>query len=380
MKIHEYQSKELFSSYGIPVGKQMLCHTPAEAVAAYERLGVQEVVLKAQVLTGGRGKAGGVKLAKNKEEVALLAETILGLTIKGLPVRKLILTEAVDIKAEYYICYVIDRTSKSVTLMMSCEGGIDIETVAKESPEKILRFPVDPFIGMPGYLARRYAFKILDTPEQANALASILKKLYRLFIDTDASLAEINPLVVTSSGAVIAVDAKMTFDDNARYRHPEIVELTELTEEEKIEASAKEKGFSYVHMEGSIGCMVNGAGLAMGTMDMIKLYGGEPANFLDIGGSSKPEKVIDAMKLLLNDPQVKVVLINIFGGITRCDDVAHGLLEAFKQIKTNIPVVVRLTGTNENEGRRLLQNTRFLVAQNMSEATRIAVDAAKNNY
>ncbi|WP_080904998.1 ADP-forming succinate--CoA ligase subunit beta [Parabacteroides sp. Marseille-P3160] len=379
MKIHEYQSKELFSSYGIPVGRQILCYTPSEAVSAYGKLGVLKVVLKAQVLTGGRGKAGGVKLAGNAEEVKRRAEDILSLTIKGFPVKKLIVTEAADIAAEYYVSYIIDRNSKSVILMMSREGGIDIETVARETPEKIHSFPIDPFIGLPDYLARRYAFLFFDSMEQVNALAGILQKLYRLFMEKDANLAEINPLVATSSGELLAVDAKMTFDDNARYRRPEIEALLELTKEEKTEIRAKEKGFSYVHMDGNIGCMVNGAGLAMSTMDMIKLYGGEPANFLDIGGSSKPEKVVDAMKLLLDKTQVQVVLINIFGGITRCDDVAIGLLEAFKKIETNIPIVVRLTGTNEEEGRRLLENTRFLVAESMSEATRMAVQTVKTN-
>lgn len=257
--------------------------------------------------------------------------------------------------------------------MMSAEGGMDIEEVAEHSPEKIHKFAIDPFIGIPDYLARRFAFTIFEEINQVNQLAVILQKLYKLFIDKDASLAEINPLVLTKEGNLIAIDAKMTFDDNALYRQPQIHALFEPTEEEKTEAYAKEKGFSYVHLDGEIGCMVNGAGLAMATMDMIKLYGGTPANFLDIGGSSNPNKVIEAMTLLLKDPKVKVVLINIFGGITRCDDVASGLLTAFEQLKTDIPVIVRLTGTNEKQGRDMLAGTRFKVAETMGEAVKLAV-------
>lgn len=377
MKIHEYQAKDLFAAYAIPIQKQIVCFTSDDAVDAYNELGIKEVVIKAQVLTGGRGKAGGVKFATNKDEVKHRAKEILNLVIKDLPVKKIILTQAVDIASEYYVSFIIDRNNKSVTLMMSAEGGMDIETVAKETPEKIHFFPIDPFVGIPDYLAKKFAFKLFDKIDQVNQMAVILQKLYRLFIDTDASLAEINPLVLQPDGKLAAIDAKMTFDDNAIYRHPEITELAELTETEKTEVWAKEKGFSYVQLDGNIGCMVNGAGLAMGTMDMIKLYGGNPANFLDIGGSSNPEKVIDAMKLLLQGGQVKVVLINIFGGITRCDDVASGLLKAFENIDSDVPVVVRLTGTNEEEGRRLLQDSRFIVAKDMGEATRMAVEAAK---
>ncbi len=375
MKIHEYQAKDLFSSYGIPVKKYKLCYVPDEAAKAYEELTTEYVVVKAQVLTGGRGKAGGVKLAKNKDEALHHARNILGLTIKDFPVEKIIISESVDINSEYYMSFIIDRNTKSVLLMMSAEGGMEIEDVAAKTPEKIYKFAIDPLVGIPGYLARKYAFTMFKDMKQVNQMAAILQKLYQLFIDTDASLAEINPLVVTNTGDLVAVDAKMTFDDNALYRQPEIRSLFEPTEEEKIEAGAKEKGFSYVHLDGEIGCMVNGAGLAMATVDMIKLYGGEPANFLDIGGSSNPQKVIEAMNLLLKHPKVKVVLINIFGGITRCDDVATGLLKAFEQLKTNIPVIVRLTGTNEKEGRNLLKNSRFIVAETMSQAVQLAVDS-----
>ena len=378
MKIHVYQAKKLFSDYGIPVERHILCSTPDEAVAAFSQLGEEKVAIKAQVLTGGRGKAGGVKLAGNAEEALQYAENILGMTIKDYPVTRVIVSEAVNIHLEYYISFVIDRNSRSVVLMMSAEGGMDIEDVAHRAPEKIFHFRIDPMIGIPDYLARRYAFTLFDKLSQVNQLAGIIQNMYRLFIEKDASLLEINPLVMTREGVLIAIDAKMTFDDNALYRQPGVLSLFEPTEEEKIEVRAKESGFSYVYMGGEIGCMVNGAGLAMATMDMIKLYGGDPANFLDIGGSSNPEKVIEAMKLLLKDPNVKVVLINIFGGITRCDDVAYGLLKAFEQIENDIPVIVRLTGTNEKEGRDLLRNTRFKVAETMGEATRMAVELSKN--
>src|SRR5690554_7353542 len=263
--------------------------------------------------------------------------------------------------------------------MLSKEGGMDIEQVAKDTPEKIHKFAIDPLVGVPDYLAREAAFKLFDDIKHVRNAAVIFQKLYKLFVATDTSLAEINPLVLTKEGDIMAIDAKMTFDDNALFRHPKIAALNEPTEEEKKEQNAKSKGFSYVNLGGEIGCMVNGAGLAMATMDMIKLYGGDPANFLDIGGSSNPNKVIEAMKLLLSDQNVKVVLINIFGGITRCDDVANGLLEAFRQIKTNIPIVIRLTGTNEKEGRALLQGTDFHVAETMGEATQKAVTLVNNN-
>lgn len=373
MKIHEYQAKEIFSSYGIPIQKQVLCTIAEDAVIAYNTLSKTEVVVKAQVLTGGRGKAGGIKLAKSKDEALLHARNILGMNIKEYTVDKIIITEAVNIVSEFYMSFVIDRNTKSVLLIMCAEGGIDIEDVAAKTPEKIHHFSIDPFVGIPDYLARRFAFVFLDKVEFVNQFVPIIQKLYRLFIETDASLAEINPLVITDEDKLIAVDAKMTFDDNALYRQPDIQTLFEPTPEEKVEADAKEKGFSYVHLDGEIGCMVNGAGLAMATMDMIKLYGGTPANFLDIGGSSNPQKVIEAMSLLLKHPTVKVVLINIFGGITRCDDVAAGLLKAFEVIETDIPVIVRLTGTNEEEGRALLKGSRFKVAETMGDAVRMAV-------
>lgn len=370
MKIHEYQAKEIFSKYGIPVERHTLCRTAAGVVAAFRTIGTDKVVIKAQVLTGGRGKAGGVKVVDNMEDAYQEARNILEMSIKGLPVNQVLVSEAIDIAAEYYVGFTIDRNTRSVVLMMSASGGMDIEEVARRTPEKIIRYSIVPFIGLPDYLARHFAFSLFPQMEQAGRMAVILQELYKVFIENDASLVEVNPLALTAKGTLIAIDAKIVFDDNALYRHPGIQALSDPTEEEKVEANAKDKGFSYVHMDGNIGCMVNGAGLAMATMDMIKLHGGNPANFLDIGGSSNPLKVVEAMKLLLQDEKVKVVLINIFGGITRCDDVAMGLIQAFDMIKSDIPVIVRLTGTNENIGRELLRNhSRFQIATTMKEAT-----------
>ncbi len=378
MKIHEYQAKEIFSAYGIPVEKHTLCHTIEEVIAAYEQMKLPKVVVKAQVLTGGRGKAGGVKLVKSYEDLLPAATSILGMSIKDLPVEKVLVSEAVNIAKEFYVGMTIDRNLRSVILMMSAAGGMDIEEVARLTPELIIRHRIDPSIGIPDFAARHFAFSLSVDLNIVTQLSSILQRMYQTFIETDASLVEVNPLVLTAEHRLIAIDGKMTFDNNALYRQPHICDLAELTEEEKVESAAKERGFSYVGMDGNIGCMVNGAGLAMTTMDMIKLYGGTPANFLDIGGSSNPNKVIEAIKLLLKDSHVKAVLINIFGGITRCDDVAIGLLEAFEQIQTDIPVIVRLTGTNEQAGRRLLQgNDRFLVAETMKEATLLAIQSIK---
>ena len=374
MKIHEYQAKEIFSKYGIPVERHTLCRTAAGVVAAFRTIGTDKVVIKAQVLTGGRGKAGGVKVVDNMEDAYQEAKNILGMSIKGLPVNQVLVSEAIDIAAEYYVGFTIDRNTRSVVLMMSASGGMDIEEVARRTPEKIIRYSIDPFIGLPDYLARHFAFSLFPQMEQAGRMAVILQELYKVFIENDASLVEVNPLALTAKGTLIAIDAKIVFDDNALYRHPGIQALSDPTEEEKVEANAKDKGFSYVHMDGNIGCMVNGAGLAMATMDMIKLHGGNPANFLDIGGSSNSLKVVEAMKLLLQDEKVKVVLINIFGGITRCDDVAMGLIQAFDMIKSDIPVIVRLTGTNENIGRELLRNhSRFQIATTMKEAALMAL-------
>ncbi|MDD2327293.1 MAG: ADP-forming succinate--CoA ligase subunit beta [bacterium] len=377
MKIHEYQAKEMFAAYGLPVDRSIVCRSVEDAVKAYEQLDMQKVIVKAQVHTGGRGKAGGVKLANGEAELRRHAADILGMDIRGFIVDRILVGQAVNIDTEYYVSYVIDRSSKGIILMLSREGGMDIEEVARNTPAKIHKFAIDPSIGVPDYLAREAAFTLFDDIALVRKAAPVFQKLYKLFLANDASLAEINPLVISKEGEIMAIDAKMTFDDNALYRHPRIAALNEPTEEEKKEQNAKSKGFSFVHLGGEIGCMVNGAGLAMATMDMIKLYGGNPANFLDIGGSSNPTKVIEAMKLLLSDKNVKVVLINIFGGITRCDDVARGLLEAFRQIKTDTPIVIRLTGTNEKEGRTLLEGTHFHVAETMGEATEKAVRLSK---
>ncbi len=378
MKIHEYEAKDIFVKYGIPINPGYLCHSVEDVISAYDKIDNDLVVVKAQVHTGGRGKAGGVKLAKGTVDVRNHAANILGMDIKGFIVDRVLLAKAEDIESEYYVSFVVDRNTKSTLLMLSKEGGVDIEEVAAKTPEKIHKIAIDPSVGMPDYLARQAAFLLFDDIKQVRQAASIFQKLYKLFVETDASLAEINPLILTPDKEVIAIDAKMTFDDNALYRQEKIKNLFEPTEEEKKEQKAKSKGFSYVHLGGEIGCMVNGAGLAMTTMDMIKLYGGNPANFLDIGGSSNPTKVIEAMRLLLSDKDVKVVLINIFGGITRCDDVANGLLQAFKQIETTIPIVIRLTGTNEVEGRALLKDSKFHIAETMGDATRMAVKLA--NY
>ncbi len=377
MKVHEYQAKQFFANYGVPVDHCILCRSAAEAVEAYKKLGVDTAVVKAQVHTGGRGKAGGVKLAHNVEEVEKYAGQILGMSIKGFVVDRILVTEAAHIASEYYVSILIDRKTKEPIIMMSREGGMEIELVAKEAPEKIVKVAIDPIVGLPDYKAREAAYHLFDDVKLVRQCGSILQKLYRLFMEKDASLVEINPLVLTKEGTLRAVDAKMTFDNNALFRHPDVQELNEPTPEEKVEQDAKSKGFSYVNLGGSIGCMVNGAGLAMATMDMIKLYGGDPANFLDIGGSSNPQKIVEAMRLLTADKHVNVVLINIFGGITRCDDVAKGLIEAFQEIKTDIPIVIRLTGTNEQEGREILKGTHFHVAHTMSEAGKMAVELSK---
>ncbi|EFB94099.1 MAG: ADP-forming succinate--CoA ligase subunit beta [Prevotella bivia] len=377
MKVHEFQAKKFFADYGLPVDRSILCKTPEEAVAAYKQLGVEKAVVKAQVHIGGRGKAGGVKLGSNENEIREHATAILGMNIKGYTVEKILVGEAVDIAAEYYTSILVDRKTKCPILMLSRAGGMDIEQVAKDTPEKIAKIVIDPLIGMSDYVAREAAFQLFDDMALVKQAVPLFKNLYKLFVEKDASLAEINPLVKLGDGTLKAIDAKMTFDDNALFRHPDVAELFEPTAEERKEREAKDKGFSYVNLGGNIGCMVNGAGLAMATMDMIKLYGGEPANFLDIGGSSNPEKIVEAMKLLLSDKHVKVVLINIFGGITRCDDVAKGLLEAFKIIHTDIPIVIRLTGTNEKEGRALLEGTHFTVGTSMADAGHKAVELSK---
>ncbi len=376
MKIHEYQARDLFKAYGIPVPDGFVCHTVEEVKRSVPDDNQLRVV-KAQVHVGGRGKAGGVKLAHNKSEAVEHASNILGMDIKGLTVEKVLIANAVDIEKEFYVGLINDRNTKSVILMASAEGGVEIEEVAKVSPEKIIKLSIDPVAGLMDWQAREVAFKLFSDIQHVRVAVDIFKKLYALYVDTDSTLAEINPLVITTSNEIKAIDGKMNFDDNALYRQAEILAMREVTDDEQKEIDANEKGLSYIKLDGSIGCMVNGAGLAMATMDLIKLYGGEPANFLDIGGSSNPQKVVDAMDILLSDTNVKSVMINIFGGITRCDDVARGLIAALEQIKTNIPIVVRLSGTNAKEGLELLKATGLPTVRTMSEAAIKAIELSK---
>ena len=376
MKIHEYQAREIFKKYGIPVPDDVLCHSVEEvekAMAKKEEL----VVVKAQVLVGGRGKAGGVKLARNKQEAVEAARQILGMDIKGFTVEKVLVADAVDIEKEFYVGLINDRNTKSVTLMASAEGGVEIEEVAKETPELIYKFPIDPLVGLLDFQARNIGMKLFGDAKLARQAAVIFQKLYKLFVETDSTIAEINPLVLTPDHKIWAIDGKMNFDDNALFRQPEVLAMREADEDEQKEIDAHEKGLSYVKLDGNIGCMVNGAGLAMATMDMIKLYGGEPANFLDIGGSSNPQKVVDAMNILISDRNVTAVMINIFGGITRCDDVARGLIEALDILKADIPIVVRLSGTNAEEGLALLKKTGLPTVETMSQAAQKAIELSQ---
>lgn len=378
MKIHEYQAKEIFSRYKIPVTNEVVCYTVAEAVAAAEKLGLP-VVVKAQVLAGGRGKAGGVKLARTKEDVPEMAGKILGMDIKGYTVEKILIAQGVKFSSEFYVGLTIDRNSKSVIFMASSEGGVEIEEVAKENPDAIHKFVIDPDLGLTPFIARKIAFSLFTDFNLVKQGADLFQKLYRIFMDTDSSLVEINPLVITEEGKLLALDGKMNFDDNALYRQGAIEALNEPTEDELKELDAKEKGLTYIRLDGSIGCMVNGAGLAMATLDLIKYFGGEPANFLDIGGSSNPQKVIDAMNLILSDKNVKVVMINIFGGITRCDDVARGLIIALDKIKVEVPIVVRLSGTNSKEGLEILKQANLPIVETMSQAAQKAIELCAKN-
>ena len=372
MKIHEYQARQLFRQYAIPVTDDVLCHTISEvenAARDFNRM----VVIKAQVLVGGRGKAGGVKLAKNVEGAVEAAKKIFGMDIKGCTVEKILVADAVEIQKEYYVGLTIDRNTKSVLFMVSSEGGVEIEEVAKENPEAIYKIPIDPDLGMTDFLARKIAFKLFTDMNLVKQAVDIFKKLYKQFIETDSSLLEINPLVITDGGKLMAIDGKINFDDNALYRQPAIEALNEPTEDEQKELAAKESGLTYIRLDGNIGCMVNGAGLAMASMDVIKHYGGNPANFLDIGGSSSPKKVIDAMNLLLSDKNVKVIMINIFGGITRCDDVARGLVSALDSMKIDIPIVIRLSGTNAEEGLKIIKEYNLPTVNSLSEAAQEAI-------
>lgn len=376
MKLHEYQSKRIFTDYGVPIPQGDVATVPNEARQIAARLGGR-VVVKAQVLVGGRGKAGGIRLAADPTEAELMADEILGMDIEGLTVTKVLVDEAVEIAQEIYLGIVIDRTARRPVMVASAEGGVDIEEVARAASEKIGKVIIDPFLGLRDYQARTLALSIGLKDGLEQDFMRIAQALYAVFIKSDASLAEINPLAVTYDGKLLAVDGKMLLDDNALFRHKDLAELRDLVEEAPYEQEARLRGLSYVKLEGEIGCMVNGAGLAMATMDIIKLYGGAPANFLDIGGGAKAEKVMAALRVILADEKVKAVLFNIFGGITRCDEVARGILEALGEVKTEVPMVARLVGTNEEEGRRILAEAQMITAVTLAEAAEKAVMAAK---
>ncbi len=374
MKIHEYQAKELFRDKGIPVPEGKIAET-AQAARAIAGAFETTVAVKAQVHAGGRGKAGGVKIAKTPADAYEAAERILGMNIKGSVVRKVLVEKGSSIAKEAYVGITVDRSAKSILFILSAAGGVDIEEVAEKTPEKIIRFRTQTR-SFPGQQAAEAAGKLFDDEATVEPVLDILRKLFALFVETDSSLAEINPLVLTSSGDVVALDGKMNFDDNALYRHENIAALRDMGEENPAEIDAKEKGLSFVALEGDIGCMVNGAGLAMATMDMIKLYGGNPANFLDVGGSSNPEKVVHAFSIILSNPDIKAILVNIFGGITRCDDIARGMLEAYDRMSIDVPVVVRLTGTNADIGLDLLKDSPLIPASSFSEAVTKVIEAS----
>ncbi len=375
MKLHEYQSKTIFARYGIPIPKGAVAENAEQARQIAAQLG-KKVVIKSQVLVGGRGKAGGIKLANTPNEAETLADQILAMQIKGLPVRKVLVDEAINIAKEIYLGIVVDRAAKCATMMGSAAGGMDIEEVARTTPEKIIRVQIDPAYGLQDYQARELAFRIGIDKTLLRDFVAIAHGLYRAFIETDASLAEINPLVITDENKLIAADGKIILDDNALYRHPDLEELRDIDEESLAEKEARKAGLSYVKLDGNIGCMVNGAGLAMATMDVIKFYGGEPANFLDIGGGAKADKVKVALEIILSDPNVKAVLFNIFGGITRGDEVARGIVEGLKGVKTRVPMVARIVGTNAEEGRKILADANMITAETLEEGAQKAVAAA----
>ena len=377
MNLHEYQARELLRQAGIPVPPGEVATTAAEVRAAVERLGNGKVVIKAQVHAGGRGKAGGVKLADTPEQAAEVAGRILGMKIKGLTVAKVLVAPAADIKSEAYVGVIVDRASQSPVLMVSPAGGIDIEEVAAKTPEKIFKTPVDARYGLLTHQAMALAFKLYDDIALVRQAAPILQKLYRAFVDAGASLAEINPLVVTPKNEVVALDAKIVVDDNELDRRPAIAALRDVASENPFEVQAREANLTYIKLDGNVGCIVNGAGLAMATMDLVKYYGGEPANFLDIGGSSNPDKVVAALQIVTADPNVKAILFNIFGGITRCDDVANGIVAATKQFTVKVPIVIRLTGTNEDAAVKILESVGMKAMTDMDLAVQKAVEVAQ---
>ena len=386
MKIHEYQGKEIFRRFGLPTPRGIPAFTVDEAVKAAESLGGPVWVVKAQIHAGGRGKGGGVKVARSLDEVRARAGEILGMRLvthqtgpAGQQVRRLLIEEGADIRKELYVGMVVDRTTQRVCLMASSEGGMEIEEVAAKTPEKIHKVFIDPVRGLSDAEASDVA-KRIGIPDACSAEArAVLQGLYRAFDETDASLAEINPLVVTGDGRVVALDAKLNFDSNALYRHPDILEMRDLDEEDPAEIEASKFDLSYISLDGTIGCLVNGAGLAMATMDTIKLYGGEPANFLDVGGGATAEKVTEAFKIMLKSPGLKAILVNIFGGIMKCDTIAEGIVAASKAVSLGVPLVVRMKGTNEDLGKQILADSGLpiITANNMAEAAQKVVAAAK---
>jgi len=375
VNIHEYQAKDIFRKYGIPIPPGEVATTPEEAEAIARKFGTT-VVIKAQVHAGGRGKAGGVKLAKTPSDAKTIAAQILKLTIKGLPVKKVLVTPAADIASEAYVGIIVDRASKRAVFMASPAGGIDIEEVAAKTPDKILRHAVDPRYGLQLYEAMQLAFFLYSDMKQVRAAAKILLQLYKAFNENGGSLAEINPLVTTPTGDVVALDAKMVIDDNELDRRPDIAALRDESAEDPSEVEARKANLTFIKLDGNVGCVVNGAGLAMATMDLVKYYGGEPANFLDIGGSSNPEKVVAALRIITSDPNVKAILFNIFGGITRTDDVANGIVTAIKQNPLKVPLVIRLTGTNEEIAVKILEENGLSAMTDMDEAVKKAVALA----
>jgi succinyl-CoA synthetase beta subunit len=376
VNIHEFQARDIFRGHGLPVPQGRVATTADEAVTHATALGLP-VMVKAQVLTGGRGKAGGVKFCPTEADVRKHAGAILGLDIKGHTVRRVLVTPAADIAAEFYLGVLIDRRTRRPLVIASAAGGVDIEEVARTAPEKIIQHTIDPRYGLLDHEALALGLRLApgDLP-RARQLGAALQKLYLAFLAADASLAEINPFIFTPDGRGLAIDAKVNLDDNALDRHPDYPALRDLDAEDAAERAAREAGLSFVKLDGNVGCLVNGAGLAMATMDLVQYYGGRPANFLDIGGSSNPEKVVNALRIILGDPRVEVILFNIFGGITRCDDVAAGIIEATRRLQIRVPIVVRLTGTNEEEARRLLADTPLVPAATMDEAVKKALELA----
>jgi len=386
MNIHEYQAKEILRKYGVAVLKGKVATTPEEAEAAAKELSGGLCVVKAQIHAGGRGKAGGVKLAKDPQTAREIATALLGKKLvthqtgpEGKEVQKVFVEQGCDIAKEYYLGMVIDRATSRVTMMASSEGGVEIEEVAARAPEKILRATIDPTVGFVDFQGRKLAYGLGLPKDSINKAVGFMRALYRAFSESDASLVEINPLVLTKSGDLIALDAKMGFDDNALFRHADIREMRDITEENPKEVEASKFDLSYIALDGNIGCMVNGAGLAMATMDIIKHYGAEPANFLDVGGGASTEKVTEAFKIILSDKNVKGVLVNIFGGIMRCDVVATGVVEAAKQVKLSVPLVVRLEGTNVEQGKKILAESglNIIPANNLGDAAKKVVEAVR---